>query len=87
MRNTQLRPEEIAEMDATKQKETRAMGLDLMPVRDRGWGKLRNGTLVEWHTDRPLQELEARRYVPDGMVVIDNKLYDTEELRRFLRWA
>lgn len=94
MRNTNLRPEEIAELDDIQKKEFRRGGLSLMQVRDRGWVKLKglDKTIgVEWHSSRDLFDGEARRNVPDGHVVltIDGKsaCIQTEELLKYLRWA
>lgn len=79
--------EEIAEFNEYKRREDRSSGFGLMAVRDKGWARLKNGVVVNWNVDRPLESGEARDYVPDEMIKIDGKLYDADELRSFLRWA
>lgn len=86
MRNTRLKPQEIAERDEMNRTERRKSGFDLMPIRDRGWAVLSNGVRVRWHTDK-FDDYGIRSTVPDGTFEIDGKLYNAEELMKFLRWA
>lgn len=94
MRKTQLTSAEIEE--AEKAKEERKGGFRLMAVRDRGFAELSDGTRVRWHTDRPWIDqfmygdtmVEIRdNTVPEGKFMINDQVYDAEELRKFLRWA
>lgn len=75
---------EQAEHDS---KQNRSNGLSLAEIRDRGWSKLSNGIMMEWHIDRPMEEGEVRRNIPEGFFVLDGKVYELDEFNRFLRWA
>lgn len=92
MRKSTLSAAEIAEMDEMKTKEFRQGGLDLMPIRDAGGARLRNGTVVEWAV-APNRRKEGALYpnIPDGcfILTIDGKkaLFNGEEFRKFLRWV
>lgn len=86
MRKTKLSAEEIAELDENTQRETRKSGFSLMSVRDQGTTVLSNGSRVYWHIAKP-QYYSHHRSVPDGTLEIDGKLFDAEELRKYLRWA
>lgn len=97
MRKSTLSEQEIAELDEFQKKETRAAGLALMPVRDRGVAKLSNGVTVYWN--HPKREHEpvngvttySTPRVADGQfgISVDGKLivFNAEELMRHLRWA
>ena len=97
MRKSTLSKEEVAAFDDFQKKETRAAGLALIPVRDRGVAKLSNGATVYWH--HPKREHEpvygvttySTPRVADGQfgVEVDGKLvvFNAEELMKHLRWA
>lgn len=89
MRTSRLSAQEIAELDEANKKETRKQGFALMPIRDRGHARLSSGADVRWHTDKWTTQgnFMLRSTVPSGMFEIDGKLYDAEELRKYLRWA
>ncbi len=87
MRKSRLSQEEVAELDEFKRRDTRNSGYNLMSVRDRGWSRLSNGSLLQWHTDSPLRECEARQSVYNGDLLIDGKAFTAEELMKYLRWA
>lgn len=87
MRKSKLSAQEVAELDAFNKGETRNSGFGLMSVRDKGYTTLNNGSLLQWHTNRPLREGEARQSVGDGYILIDGKIFSAEELMRFTRWA
>lgn len=96
MRKSTLSAQEVAEMDETKQKQTRKSGFKLMSVRDRGHKKLSNGATVLWHTNNPethsLNGYEiTESTIPNGMFGVKFKdeiiLFNAEELSKFLRWA
>lgn len=86
------------EKKAAEQREKRKMGYSLMDVRDQGGTVLSNGVRIHWGVKRreipqalvdemPFGIYVYPKYVPDNMMEIDGKLYDAEELRRYLRWA
>ena len=91
MRKVTQSEQERKEIEAAERAEKRSHGFELMAVRDRGWFKLSNGVGIMWHSDEPLADWEARRYVPDGMFLLnfDGKeaIFDKEEFMRYLRWA
>lgn len=87
MRKSQLSVQEVAEMDEMNRVNTRNSGFSLMSVRDKGYIRLGNGCLMQWHVDRQLKDGEARQVIPDGMVMIDDKFFNAEELQKYLRWA
>lgn len=70
-----------------QRRENRNNGLSLAAIRDRGWVKLTNGSILEWHIDRPFYDGEVRTHVPEGMFMLDRKLFDVDEFRKFLRWS
>jgi hypothetical protein len=82
-----------AEKAESDRRTGRNNGYGLMRERDRGWARLSNGALIQWHTPRPKITSELPDYyvfppsIPPTMVAIDGKLYDTEDLRKWLRWA
>lgn len=102
MIKTRLSEQEVAELDETKQKESRKGGFKLMSVRDMGYHKLSNGITIFWH--HPKRESQPGK-LPDGTEIItiaspkvpvgkfglkiDSKVvvFDTEEFRKFLRWC
>lgn len=98
-RKSKLSAQEIAEIDETNRIQTRKTGFGLMSARDRGWDRVKSmsghSSHVLWHSNRPLQDYEARRDVPEGMflldVVIEGKThtlaYDVDEFRKAIRWA
>lgn len=87
MRKSRLSQEEVAELDEINRQDTRNSGFNLMSTRDRGGTMLSNGVVVEWHVDRPLKEGEARTRIYPGDFIIDGKVYDSEELMKYLRWS
>lgn len=91
MRKSTLDPQEVLERDEFERTQYRKAGLDLMPVRDKGAAKLSNGVIIAWHTDRPLDDGEARGYVPDGhfTLTMNNRtlLFNVEEFNKYTRWA
>jgi hypothetical protein len=86
MRNSKLKALELEQAEH-EQRQSRNNGLSLMEVRDRGWYKLDNGSVIEWGVDRPLYNGEVRRHVPEGYFFLNGKIYDVDEFRKFLRWA
>lgn len=86
MRQTKLSAQEVAELDASKQADTRKSGFKLMSVRDQGNTMLSNGSRVFWHIPKP-QGYTHYRSIPPGTFEIDGKLFDAEELQKVLRWA
>lgn len=86
MRKTNLSAQEIAEMDDSQRVEARKSGYSLMSVRDRGNTVLSNGVRIFWNIRKP-ENYTHYRSVPVGTVELDGKLYDAEELQKFLRWA
>lgn len=93
MRKAKLTSDEIlaAEKAADDKQQTRKTGFAKMSERDRGWVRLSNGVIMEWHVARPLVEFEARKNVPDGKVILridkEDMVFDAEELKKWLRWA
>lgn len=94
-RQSKLSAQEVAELDETKQRETRNSGLSLMDIRDRGYAYIRDysggSVTMHWNVHRPLKNGEARRVIPDGKVLFtkgDTEIvFDVEELNKSLRWA
>ena len=86
MKQTTLSAQEVAELDASKQVDARKSGYKLMSVRDQGSTLLSNGSRVYWHIPKP-QEYTHYRSVPPGTFEIDGKLFDAEELSKYLRWS
>lgn len=82
-----------AEQAEDDRRTGRNKGYRLMRDRDRGWARLSNGVLIQWRIPDPLSTDQLPDYymfparVPAGMVAIDGKLYDAEDLRKWLRWA
>ncbi len=96
MRQSKFSAQEVAEMDETKQKQTRNNGFKLMSVRDLGYKKLSNGASVLWHTDNPPTDIQngvevTQGTIPEGTfgIRVDGQtiLFDAEELQKYLRWA
>ena len=98
MRKTSLSNQEIAELDEFNKGQTRKSGLDLIPVKERGFARLSNGAKVYWHhtprDSEPSQDgivTVASPRVPDNHFGIEYKgeliTFNSEELRRWLRWA
>jgi hypothetical protein len=90
LRIEKLRKSKMSALELEEQelrKESRKKGYSMMDIRDRGWAKLSNGSIIEWSVDRPLAEGEVRRRIEKGTVILDEKLYDVDELLRWLRWA
>jgi len=94
MRKSKLTAEEIeaAELAADNRKKSRRDGFSLMAVRDRGIAELSNGIVVRWpHKTKWSDEINGistrETSIPEGTFMIDNKLYDVDELQRFLRWV
>lgn len=86
MRKSSLKALELEE-EESNQRQSRNNGLSLMSVRDRGWAKLSNGSVMEWSVDSPLQELVPRRQIPVGHFYLDGKLFDVDEFRKYERWV
>lgn len=82
-----------AEQAESDRRTGRNNGYKLARERDRGWTRLSNGVIMKWRIPDPLTTDQLPDYylfpakVPAGMVTIDGKLYDTEDLRKALRWA
>lgn len=93
MKKTTLSAQEIAELDEINQRVARDAGLKLMPVRDRGYARMSNGTIALWHGKPWVNEVGVvnGQDVPPGTFGIriegKNYLFDAEELRKYLRWA
>lgn len=87
MRKSSLSAQESNELDEINRQETRKTGFTLMEIRDRGWARLSNGSLLQWHTDRPPREYEARQSIRNGDILIDGKPFNAEDLMKYLRWA
>jgi len=101
MRKTSLSQQEVAELDETKAKEARKSGLNLIPERDRGYHRLRNGVMVYWnHPTREHQpsshngiEIVTKttpRVAPGEFgIEVDGRIirFDADELRMYLRWS
>lgn len=95
MNTSKLSFDEILEAEkvADARRGTRNSGFRLMRDRDLGHQRLSNGVLLEWHVPPPtdfdaLPDLYLYpKDIPVGHVAIDGKLYDTEELLKYLRWA
>lgn len=98
MRNTSLSSQEIEELDSFNKQQTRKTGLDLIPVKERGFAQLSNGAKVYWHhTTRDSEVSEdgivtvASPRVPDNHFGIEFNgeliTFNSEELRKWLRWA
>lgn len=94
MRKTKLTMDEIltAEKAADNRKRSRKQGFDKMHERDQHWKRLSNDTIMLWyvHPDQRNPGL-AYEFIPeDGFALIiggKKYVYDTEEFRRWLRWA
>ena len=91
MRSVTKTDQEKAEIEASERSDGRNGGLALGKVRDRGYYRMSNGVGIVWHSDRELQEGEARRIIPDGKFVLNiegkEALFDKEEFMRWLRWV
>lgn len=91
MRRVTKTEQEKAEIEASERNDRRKGGFELMKVRDGGFFRLSNGVGILWHSDSPLEEGVARRYVPDGMFILDisgkEAIFDKEEFMRYLRWV
>lgn len=94
-RKSKLSAQEIAELDETKTREVRNLGLKMMPIRDIGSAQLSNGKVVRWHGKPTPIDYETPHgamtitegHVPSGTFEVDGTLYNAEELRKYLRWA
>lgn len=91
MRKVTKTEQEKQEIEAAERTNRRKGGFDLMKVRDRGYFRMSNGVGIMWHSDTELSDYEARRYVPDGMFVLNiegkEAIFDKEEFMRYLRWV
>jgi hypothetical protein len=95
MKTSKLFFSEIQEAERVSEarKGHRNAGFRLMRDRDLGHQVLSNGVLMEWHVPPPtdfdaLPDLYLYpKDIPVGHVAIDGKLYETEELLKWLRWA
>lgn len=91
MRQVNKTSQQKLEIEAAERTERRKGGFEYMGVRDRGWGKLRNGVIIHWHTDAPLEEGVSRKRIPDNHFLLTDQgkstLFDAEEFRQWLRWA
>lgn len=77
-----------AEKVSDLRKGRRTKAFKTMQVRDLGSKRLSNGVLLEWHTPKPEDDGPwLWKSIPPNMIMLDGKLYDTEELRKWLRWA
>lgn len=82
-----------AEQAESDRRTGRNNGYRLARDRDRGWARLSNGVIMEWRIPDPVVKgglsdyYPLPRKVPEGMVALDGKLYDTEDLRKALRWG
>lgn len=77
---------ETQELEEHNRRTSRNWGYNLMSVRDAGGTKMSNDVVVRWHVPKP-EDYYYYKYIPEGTIEIDGKLYDVEELRSFLRWA
>lgn len=98
MRSSELSAEILkAEKAKDDRKRSRSRGFSKMAERDKGWQRLKNGALVRWHVPT---EWSEDMELPNGSVIqvkdatvppetfeIDGKIFNAEELRRWLRWA
>lgn len=85
-RKTKLRPEEVAEIDATKRKELRNNGFSMMRVRDRGWGTLidhKNKKEVVLMWNLPQEEDGHMFKLKSGE---HEMVLDWEQFQRLARW-
>lgn len=84
------RDAEKAELAEAERRERRAVGFDLMHVRDQGGARLSNGAIMEWHVDNP-EPYKPYRNVPAGYFVLtingEHALFNAEEFKEFLRWV
>jgi hypothetical protein len=89
MRKSKLSASEIEAQQLAEHQERsgRRDGFSMMTIRDRGWVRLSNGSVFEWPVERELGEGEARTHVPEGTFILDGKLYDVDEFRKWQRWA
>jgi hypothetical protein len=83
---------EAAERAADDRKHSRGNGFDMMSVRDRGWGRLPNGTVMEWWVE-PGKRRDGIAYsnVPQGMFLLHTEkqdiMFDADDFRKLLRWV
>lgn len=83
------------EIAADERRRTRKMGFDKMHERDQAWRRLSNGTTMLWHVPKDRHPIgllgPVMPNVPEDKfaLVINGKeiLFDTEEFRKWLRWA
>jgi hypothetical protein len=96
MRHAQITSEEIqaAEKASEERKQSRKQGFTKMYERDSVMRRLSNGTLMLWHVDPELVKTPPGGVWPNipedkFMLVIDGKehYFDTQEFKRWLRWA
>jgi hypothetical protein len=97
VRKSKISAEEIEEIEFAEfdRRQVRGKGLDLMSVRDRGWGHIRDhrgrALTMSWHVNAPPQEGIARNNIPPGMFMLEGDgirvMFDADEFRKFLRWV
>lgn len=90
MQKSKMTTDEIlaAEKAVDDRKQSRAQGFQMMDVRDQGTAVLSNGVRIEWHVPKDRREdYVGYSGVPNGMFLLDGKVYDGEEFRRWLRWV
>lgn len=80
-----------AEQAQANRKQKRSQAFRVMHDRDRGWHRLSNGALIEWHTNTPLEEYVPKTRIEPGtfLLTIEGKraVFDVEEFRKWLRWV
>ena len=94
MRQSNLTADQIfeAEKAADDRKQTRKSGFAMAEVRDKGWQRLDNGTVIAWPVDVELNPGEARQFIPEGHFTIhtpkgESLLFNADEFRKWLRWV
>lgn len=94
MRKSQLTATEIqaAEEAQDNRRSSRRNGFSMMPERDRGWRRLKNGTVILWHVpEEKREEWVVYQHVPEGHFALDinGKIYgfELDDFQKGLRWA
>lgn len=93
MRKSKISAEEMEAslLAEDKRKKDRANAFGLMSVRDRGWVELQNGAVMEWPVVAEPEDYVPRSVIPEGSFLLHIKgetyAFDTDEFRKFLRWA